>query len=146
MPSAATRPGPGVPVRFAVPELIEIGGDGSVHLVGGFSPSSGLHHFPLMPLCPYTGADDVQRVLLSDHGTLWGWTAVRTAPPGYRGEVPYGFGIVELTAERLRVVGRLTVADPERLAFGDPMRVVTDVVYTADDGTPVATWAFAPVG
>jgi uncharacterized OB-fold protein len=140
------RPGDAPAVRFAAADLVEVDDGGGVRLVGGHSPSSGLYHFPLMPICPYTGAADVDRVLLSDRGTLWGWTAVTTAPPGYRGEVPYGFGIVELTAERLLVVGRLTEPDPGRLAFGDPMRVVAQTVYTDDDGTAVATWAFTPEG
>ena len=32
-------------------------------------------------------------------------------PPGYLGEVPFGFGVVELD-EGLRVLGRLTESDP----------------------------------
>lgn len=122
--------------------LFELGHDGSLRLVGGFSPTSGLHHFPLLDTCPYTGARDVERVLLSDTGTLWGWTAVTVPPPGYRGEVPYGFGVVELDAERLRVVTRLTEPDPARLAHGQPMRLVADPVFTNDDGDEVVTWAF----
>ena len=78
-------------------------------------------------------------VRLSRPGTLWAWTAVTAAPPGYEGPVPYGFGIVELGNEGLRVVGRLTEPDPERLRFGQPME---PVVETLPDGHRV--WAFAP--
>jgi uncharacterized OB-fold protein len=88
-------------------------------------------------MCPYRGADDVERVLLSRDATLWAWTAVTAAPPGYEGPVPYGFGIVELTRERLRIVTRLTEPDPSRLAFGQPMTLVADEL---PDG--VVTWAF----
>jgi uncharacterized OB-fold protein len=137
-----------VGVRAAAGDLVELDGndtgDVGLRLVGGFSPTSGRHHFPLSQLCPYTGADDVERVLLSDRGTLWGWTTVTVAPPGYRGEVPYGFGIVELTEERLLVVSRLTEADPANLSLGTPMRLVADTVFTDDDGDHVVTWAFAP--
>ena len=59
----------------------------------------------------------VERVVLSREGTVWAWTAVTAAPPGYEGEVPYGFGIVELTKERLRIVTRLRESDPDRLSF-----------------------------
>ncbi len=124
-------------------DWIQVDDDGRVALVGGWSPTSRLAHFPPGPLCPYTGADDVERRVLPRHGVLFAWTAVTAAPPGYDGPVPYGFGIVELDADHLasplRVIGRLTESDPEALAFGQPMEVVAE---TLADGHPV--WAFAP--
>jgi uncharacterized OB-fold protein len=122
------------------PGLFELGGDGSITLLGGFSHISGRHHFPLGPVCPYTGADDVEPVTLPREGHLWAWTAVTNPPPGYEGPVPYGFGVVELDGIGLRVVTRLTEADPAALHHGQRMTLVTDDV---GDGT--ATWAFAPV-
>ncbi len=118
---------------------VEVDADGRATLVGGYSPTSGLHHFPLAPACPYTGADDVEAVALSVSGTLWSWTAVTAPPPGYEGPVPYGFGIVELPTEGLRVVGRLTVSDPTALHLGQAMHVVTESLPGV--GT---IWAFAP--
>ncbi|MEX0663940.1 MAG: OB-fold domain-containing protein [Acidimicrobiia bacterium] len=123
--------------------LFRLDDDGAIKLLGGFSPSSGKHHFPLLPACPYTGADDVQPVDLSDHGTLWGWTAVTTAPPGYEGDVPFGFGVVELP-EGLRVITRITESDPARLEFGMPMHLVVAPLNTDADGTQVVTYAFEP--
>lgn len=120
--------------------LFELDGDGSITLVGGFSHISGHHHFPLGPVCPYTGADDVEQVLLPRDGHLWAWTAVTHPPPGYDGPIPYGFGVVELDHIGLRVVTRLTESDPSRLHQGQRMTLVTD-----DLGNHVATWAFAPV-
>jgi len=114
-------------------------------LVGGYSPTSGRFHFPLLSTCPYSGATDVTRVLLSPHGALWGWTAVTAAPPGYQGNVPFGFGVVELAENALRVVTRLTVADPSALVFGQPMELVIDTLTTDDNGDAIVTWAFAPV-
>jgi len=64
--------------------------------------------------------------------------AVTAAPPGYAGRVPYGFGVVELVEERLRIITRLREADPQQLAFGQPMTLVADEL---PDG--VVTWAFA---
>jgi uncharacterized OB-fold protein len=117
--------------------------DGSIVLVGGYSPSSGRTHFPRLAACPYTGADDVEEVELPTAGTLWGWTAVTARPPGYDGPLPFGFGVVELS-DGLRVITRLTVADPHDLAFGQPMHLVTDALHADDDGTTVITYAFAP--
>jgi len=68
---------------------------------------------------------------------LWAWTAVTAAPPGYEGPVPYGFGVVELTRERLRIVTRLVESDPGRLEFGQPMTLVADSLPGE-----VVTWAF----
>jgi uncharacterized OB-fold protein len=118
--------------------LFDVAADGTITLVGGFSPTSGRFHFPLLDTCPYSGATDVERVPLSRDGILWAWTAVTAAPPGYTGPVPYGFGIVELTHEQLRIVTRLREADPGRLEFGQPMTLVADEL---PDG--VVTWAFA---
>ena len=118
--------------------LFEIAPDGSITLIGGYSPSSGKYHFPLLDTCPYSGATDVERVALTRAGTLWAWTAVTTAPPGYTGAVPYGFGVVELVHEQLRIITRLRECDPSRLEFGQPMTLVADEL---PDG--VVTWAFA---
>jgi uncharacterized OB-fold protein len=132
------------PMRRAIaPDLFELDSDGSLTLLGGYSPTSGLHHFPRFGICPYSGADDVEPARLADRGTLWAWTAVTAAPPGYAGAVPFGFGIVELP-EGLRVVTRITEADPSALESGMAMRLVADVVGVDDDGTEVVAWAFAP--
>jgi uncharacterized protein len=113
-------------------------GQGAPALLGGYSPTSGRTHFPIGPLCPYSGADDVEPRRLPRRGTLFAWTAVTAAPPGYTGPIPYGFGIVDL--DGLRVIGRLTEADPGALRYGQAMEVV---VETLPEGQPI--WAFAPV-
>ncbi len=118
--------------------LFESTADGSIALIGGYSPTSGKYHFPLLDTCPYSGATDVQRVALSRDATLWAWTAVTAAPPGYTGPVPFGFGVVELVREQLRVITRLRESDPARLEFGQPVTLVADEL---PDG--VVTWAFA---
>jgi len=125
-----------------VPELLVRDSDGEPRLVGGYSPTSDAYHFPLAELCPYSGADDVERRLLSATGTLWGWTAVNAPPPGYAGATPYGFGVVELP-ERIRVVTRLTEADPDRLTFGQTLHLVVEPVVTPD-GDTLEIYAFAP--
>jgi len=118
--------------------LFELHPDGSIDLVGGYSPTSGRYHYPQLDTCPYSGATDVERVVLSRRGTLWAWTAVTAPPPGYEGTVPYGFGVVELTKEALRIITRLREPDPGRLAFGQPMELVADELPGG-----VITWAFA---
>jgi uncharacterized OB-fold protein len=117
--------------------------DGSPRLAGGRCASCGDPHFPRLSTCPYCSSDEVREAELSPTGSLWGWTAVTTAPPGYRGEVPFGFGVVELP-EGLRVITRLTESSPDRLAFGQPMRLVLVPLHVDDEGRDVVTYAFAP--
>ncbi len=130
-----------MPARAITEGLFEIHDDGTIALIGGYSPSSARFHFPLLDTCPYTGAADVERVMLSADATLWAWTAVTAAPPGYAGPVPFGFGVVELVHEQLRVITRLTEPDPSRLEFGQPMRLVAETL-PLENGETVTTWAF----
>jgi uncharacterized protein len=129
-----------MPARAISDGLFELHDDGTIALVGGYSPTSKRFHFPRLDSCPFTGATDVETVTLSSEGTLWAWTAVTAAPPGYAGPVPYGFGVVELTHEKLRVITRLTEPDPANLEFGQAMRLVADTL-PSEDGA-VVTWAF----
>jgi uncharacterized OB-fold protein len=115
------------------------------NLIGGRCTACERYHFPAASICPHCGAGETSRVELSKTGTLWGWTAVTAAPPGYRGEVPFGFGVVELP-EGLRVITRLEEADPERLSFRMPMQFALAPLHTDDDGNEVVTYTFAPAG
>ena len=132
-----------MPARAISDGLFELHDDGTIALVGGYSPTSRRFHFPRLDSCPYSGATDVETVTLSTEGTLWAWTAVTAAPPGYTGGVPFGFGVVELTHEQLRVITRLTEPDPANLEYGQSMRLVADTL-PGEDGA-VVTWAFEPV-
>ena len=93
--------------------------------------------------CPYCGADGCAPGTAGPDGRLWLYTVVNSRPPGYRGAIPYGFGIVELDGG-LRVVGRLTESNVDRLRSQQPVKLVIDTLATDDDGTPVLSYAFAP--
>ena len=123
--------------------LFEEDAAGNAHLLGSRCGACGRALFPRATTCPYCASDDVEPVALSDHGTLWGWTAVTAAPPGYVGTVPFGFGVVELP-EGLRVITRLEEPDPARLAFGMPMKLVVVPVGDDDGGTTLMTYSFTP--
>ena len=112
-------------------------------LLGSRCDVCGRHHFPRHDTCPYCSADATRPVELSGTGRLWSWTTVTTAPPGYSGEVPYGFGVVELP-EGLRVVTRLTEVDASSLSAGQAMAMVLVPVGVDDNGRRIVTYAFAP--
>ena len=115
--------------------------DGVSHLVGGRCRHCGRHHFPRAGICPYCSREEVDEVLLSSDGSLWAWTAVTAPPPGYLGEIPFGFGVVELP-EGVRVITRLTEADPSRLRYGQQMRMAVVPLHVDDEGRTIVTWAF----
>jgi uncharacterized OB-fold protein len=99
-------------------------------------------HFPRADTCPYCAAVDPEPVELSRRGTLWAWTAVTAPPPGYQGEVPFGFGVVELP-EGVRVIARLTESDPASLSKGQAMELRVVPLHRDDNGNDVVTYAFA---
>jgi uncharacterized OB-fold protein len=111
-------------------------------LLGTRCEACGRHTFPRATTCPYCGAGAVTDVTLSGSGVLWGWTTVTAPPPGYLGEVPFGFGIVELP-EGVRVIARLAVPD-DRYRQGLPMTMRVVPLHVTDDGVQVETWEFAP--
>lgn len=131
--------GSAVPVHDGLFE----GGD-RPHLLGSRCAACSAHHFPAQGTCSYCSSEDVAAAALSATGTLWAWTAVTAAPPGYRGDVPYGFGVVELP-EGIRVLTRLTVAEPALLEVGQPMALVVEALHVDDEGRRVTTFSFAPV-
>ncbi len=123
--------------------LFEQHADGTIRLLGTRCRACGRHQFPRADTCPYCRSTDVEDVVLSDHGTLWGFTAVTAAPPGYDGPVPFGFGIVELP-EGLRVITRIEEPDPTRLAFGMPVTLTAVEVPAPTGAGARVTYSFAP--
>jgi uncharacterized OB-fold protein len=100
-------------------------------------------HFPASATCPYCSGDRCSVVALGTSGTLYTYTVVRSAPPGYRGKAPYGFGVVEMP-DGIRILSRL-IADPlDALREGAAMRFVLEDLFEDDAGCTVVGWAFAP--
>lgn len=99
--------------------------------------------FPAGASCPWCGAEECEPAQLGSRGRLLLHTAVLNRPPGYRGEVPFGFGVVELQ-NGLRIVSRLTEADVSRLAEDQPVRLEIVSLHRDDQGRDVVTFAFAP--
>ncbi len=107
--------------------------------------------FPARGGCPACGCDEVRVEALPSRGTLWTWTVQRFMPksPYDSGETaetfkPYGVGYVELPGA-VRVEGRLTESDPEKLRIGMEMDVVFDVWNHDEQGNELVSFAFAPV-
>ena len=129
-----------VPVH---PGLFHTAADGTVSLLGARCRHCGRHHFPAADACPYCSSREVEAASLSPTGTLWAWTTVRTAPPGYEGPVPFGVGVVELP-EGVRGITRLELDGVDEPRFAMPMRAGVAVLGPNDDGDTVVTYTFTP--
>lgn len=123
--------------------LFEGGAGQDGHLIGGRCTACARTHFPRLETCPYCSAAGCHPHALPRAGTLYLYTTVLNRPPGYRGEVPYGFGVVQLS-DGLRVVTRLTESDLARLRPGMPMRLVIAPLHKDDEGRDVLSYAFTP--
>ena len=117
--------------------------DGAPRLIVGRCAACERSHFPAADVCPYCCAGPCRTELTGATARLWLYTSVHTSPPGYRGNVPYGLGIVILS-DGLRVVSRLLESAIERLRPEQPMRLVIDTLALDEDGTPVLSYAYAP--
>ncbi|RRR47452.1 DNA-binding protein [Mycolicibacter terrae] len=120
-------------------------------LVGSRCAACDATVFPAQPRCPKCSGDQMVRELLPRRGTLVAWTTQGFPPgPPYLGPagndfVPFGVGLVQL-GDVVRVEGRLTVNDPDKLQFGMPVELAM-VPFAADaDGNEIVTFAFRPTG
>lgn len=123
----------------------------SPQLLGSRCRSCGRTEFPVKTSCPACSSSDVEEQLLPGKGTLWTWTVQRFLPksPYNSGETmetfkPYGVGYLELPGA-VRVEGRLTENDPDKLTIGMEMEVVFDVWNQDADGNDLVSFAFKPV-
>jgi uncharacterized OB-fold protein len=99
------------------------------------------HHFPAAETCPYCSGETGSIEAVGATGRIYLHTVVQTAPPGYTGPVPYGFGLVDLP-EGLRVVTRLTATNLDALASGSRVRLEIAPLCTDEDGNEVLSWSY----
>ena len=94
-------------------------------------------------------SDQFDLVPLSRRGTVWSYTSASYQPPhpyvAADPFVPFSIAAVELEAEGLVVLGQVVagVANAD-LKVGMEMEVVTDVLYSDDEGNKLV-WKFRPV-
>lgn len=120
-------------------------------LVGGACADCSATVFPLQELCPRCSRPAVERITLPRTGTLVAWTTQGFLPGApYLGDetaetfVPFGVGLVQL-GDVIRVEGRLTENDPEKLTFGMEVALTAVPLGTDHEGEQVLTFAFQPL-
>lgn len=106
-------------------------------LLGARCVACGQVSFPAPGRCPFCRSAEVELEALPTSGTVYSYTISRIPAPGYRGPVPYGFGLVDL-GDVVRVAS-LLAADPlERLHIG--ARVHLALVDVGGDQGPLASF------
>lgn len=120
-------------------------------LIGSTCDDCGATTFPVQARCPRCSKPNMKDVLLPRRGTLITWTTQGFVPklPYAGGETPktfkpFGVGLVQL-GDVVRVEGRLTESDPEKLRFGMEMELDMVPFYVDEDGEEIIIFAFSPV-
>jgi len=120
-------------------------------LLGSRCQDCGIASFPAAESCMACSGQNVAVEELPRRGTLWTWTVQQFMPktPYKSNETmetfkPYGVGYLELP-DGVRVEGRLTESDPEKLHIGMEMEVVFEPYRTEENGDEVISFFFRPV-
>jgi uncharacterized protein len=108
-------------------------------LLGGRCENCGTLQFPRRGVCPACQHDVVAEMPLPTRGSIFTFTIVRVAPPGYLGETPYAFGVVELTGA-LRVTATILAEDLDSLRIGDS--VAFDTITLTGGEQSVRSFAY----
>ncbi|WP_304111536.1 Zn-ribbon domain-containing OB-fold protein [Mycolicibacterium bacteremicum] len=124
--------------------------DESPQLIGSRCGACSAVTFPRQTHCPRCSRSEMSDQLLPRRGTVIAWTT-QGFPPGapYAGPTgkdfePFGVGLVQL-GDEIRVEGRLTENDPEKLSFGMEVELVMAPFATDADGDELVTFWFKPV-
>ena len=120
-------------------------------LLGSRCGNCGIATFPVADSCLACCTQDMQLEELPGCGTLWTWTVQQFMPktPYNSGETmetfkPYGVGYLELPGG-VRVEGRLTENNPEKLTIGMEMEVVFETFRTDENGDEIVSFFFKPL-
>lgn len=123
-------------------------------LVGHRCPACRTVAFPRPTLgCPNPACagDELEPIPLSRRGRIWSYTDARYRPPPpyvvpTDEHVPFCIAAVELTAEKLIVLGQVVAGvGVDDLAIGQEVELVVDTLFT-DDAADHQVWKWQPVG
>jgi uncharacterized OB-fold protein len=124
--------------------------DDDPRLIGSRCDDCGATTFPVQARCPRCGHAAMSELKLPREGTLVSWTTQEFPPVvPYAGDAtgerfePFGVGLVQL-GDVVRVEGKLTERDPEKLRFGMAVALTIIPFYVDDAGDEIMTFAFAP--
>jgi len=105
--------------------------------------SCGAVTFPPEDVCPGCyRSDAVREVRLSREGSLYSYTVIRSAPPGFT--APYAVGYVDLP-EGIRLFAQIVADRFEDLTMGMRLELVVGPLRRTDDGVDIIGYKFRPL-
>ena len=121
-------------------------------LLGYLDEESGTYFFPKdvsISHAPGFADAELKEVALSNRGKLWSYTTNHYKPPepyvSPEPFEPYTVAAVELTKERMVVLGQLADGvDPNDVEVGQEMQLVLGTLYE-DDENEYVVWKWKPV-
>jgi uncharacterized protein len=99
--------------------------------------------FPKRSRCPNCqDKGRMEETPLSKKGTLYTYTIVRQAPPGFK--PPYATALIDLP-EGVRLFAQLTTADPKEIEMDGPVELTFGPIAVRKDGAEVISYKFKPI-
>lgn len=112
-------------------------------LLGSRCARCGQGFFPRRNRCPICrDPGTMEEIPLSRRGTLYSYTIVRQAPPGFR--APYATALVDLP-EGVRLFAQLTTTDPREIQMDGPVELTFGPIAVDKEGNEVIAYKFSPV-
>ncbi len=119
-------------------------------LLGSKCATCATPYFPKTERCrnPECASSAIEDATFGPRGTLWSYSVQHYPPPPpakyEEPYAPYALGLVDLP-EGLRVLSRISTADPASVRPGMAVELVIERLYVDGDGNEVQTWKFRPV-
>lgn len=87
-------------------------------------------------------SDTVKEIKLSRHGTLYSYTILRSAPPGFT--APYAVGYIDLP-EGVRLFSQIVNCNFDCLTVGMEVELVVGPLRRTEEGVEIIGYKFRPV-
>lgn len=113
-------------------------------LLGSRCRECGESFFPRQSVCTHCCLESTEDIALSKKGVLYTYTIVRHPTPGYKGQIPYAIGSIELP-DGIRILSPLVPCDFTTLNVGMTMELVIEKHCEDDAGNDVIAFKFKPV-
>ena len=113
------------------------------HLLGTRCERCGKVFFPQRIQCPNCSGKEMEETPLSTRGKLFTYSVVHQAPPGYRGQVPFIVGKVELP-EGEHILAHIVQAKPSELRIGMQMELIIGKAFDDPEKGEILTYQFRP--
>lgn len=124
--------------RWPVTSLKEVG------LLGSRCKVCGEVFFPRQPVCTHCCTESTEDIVLSRRGILYTYTIVRHPTPGYKGQIPYAIGTIQLP-DGIRILSPLTGCDFSALQVSMLMELVIEKHCEDEAGNDLMAFKFKPV-